>query len=320
MPIDPEWLRKHAKGGGAADVIDEDRACVCGYQLRGLRVGQPCPECGRRLGSDTRSGSRKVFALATYPNHVLSRLSLGATLAAYGCLMMGCVYAFLFIHRGVNLVADLPTVVPVMMHLFAALPGSVMWFVGLVLISGRDPEYHGDVATPANLLARVNRNHSLGLRAAILLGQVCWVLCEVCQTVGIWIEDSGSAWDFRLQLAGYGFAAIGCASLTPVCIMLRELAYHGRDDSAANRFMGLAFGLPVAGVVITVLPILPSLLGFSRTATYLFILVFVGMLAIAPVLLVQAVWSVGATARWARRNAESAAERDERFVRRTRGR
>ena len=44
---DPHNLRSAAHNVAASAIIDTDRPCLgCGYNLRGLRAGINCPECG----------------------------------------------------------------------------------------------------------------------------------------------------------------------------------------------------------------------------------------------------------------------------------
>ncbi|MGD9689803.1 MAG: hypothetical protein AB7K52_09140 [Phycisphaerales bacterium] len=311
MNVDPRWLRDKVSGG----VIDADRTCACGYSLRGLRTGGTCPECGRAIPLGSRASAVTVRPITDYPARVLARHAGGATCMALGAWVMTMGYLALWLQRGFNVtVIDVPPALPLVIHALGVFPATILWWLGVVLLTTRDPEYTGGAPTPAYLLA----GRPGWTRAAIVLPQALWIVSEGLTISGIFIEEASLRSGVGLQLGGYAAAALACIALTPVCFMLRELAYHGSDDYAANRFQGLAFGIPLAGAVLTLLPIVPFMLGVSRMATFISLLVFSVLLTPVVYLMLRALWSVGTTYRWAWRNAESAAEREERFLDRAR--
>src|SRR5262249_15063661 len=96
MVLDERWLRSHKRRELGA-VVAQDRACRrCAYNLRGLREGGTCPECGTEIrGPLVRTfgpsdfmqmplGQMRLLGVAT------SALFWGLTLVALGFLGGWC--------------------------------------------------------------------------------------------------------------------------------------------------------------------------------------------------------------------------------------
>jgi hypothetical protein len=76
-PINPESLRR------LDAIVAEDRPCLrCGYNVRGLRVGGRCPECGTALGVGGRP--RGAAAINDAPVEHLNSLRTGSLFMLLG--------------------------------------------------------------------------------------------------------------------------------------------------------------------------------------------------------------------------------------------
>jgi hypothetical protein len=83
-----------SRGIAEPDVINDDRRCLqCGRALKGLRVGDECPGCGRRVLRDRATGLNEA------PIPILQRLRAALTLTLFSwtagmALWFWCYYGF----------------------------------------------------------------------------------------------------------------------------------------------------------------------------------------------------------------------------------
>lgn len=303
MTVDPKWLAaqaaRHARAG--------DRLCACGFNVLGLRIGEPCPRCGAAVTPNPRAAAR-VPRFEAFPDAVLDRLARAGTFLAWGMTLISGGFLAAWLVGIVRVVGpDVPRAAATVALLGAALPGSVLWLIGAVLVTRREtPDAE---PSPANLVA--GRGRWFGWSAGP--GQGLWV-AGVGLAVG-----SGAAGGHEtgtgLALAGVSAVLIAWASVSagPLMVVLRDLAQFARDDYATNRFQNMAVGLPVVAVVLAALPFLPYALGMD----YLRLIIGLGvtsLVLIPPVWLLNAgLWSLASSCRWARESAGESAAKDDRL-------
>lgn len=134
--FDRQFIGDHVKCGG------------CGYDLYGLRVGSPCPECSRIiLPTIARAGSSN---LVEAPIPYIKKLMLGFALMAMGVTTLAISLALLAGPRpsSYTLGGAYNMAVPaVRFKAFVApqigagmiVAAAAMWFVGVFIVSGRRP-------------------------------------------------------------------------------------------------------------------------------------------------------------------------------------
>lgn len=208
MPIEESQLGNHPLAGGS--VILEDEACPkCDYNLKGLRRGGVCPECGRGISARKR-GKRALMIDA--PRGYLRGLMLVFLMmgwAGIGAFLIAVVPMIVFslpILRATGLASVLSVVAMV-----GALGGSMSWSLGAVLLCRTRPGF-----TESNPEDR-------RLVRWILLTQPMWPVAFVLAGVGL-MTGAGA-----LDYAAYSCAFVAALGLVPTALRLAEFADWADD-------------------------------------------------------------------------------------------
>lgn len=266
-------------------LIRRDLLCKeCGYNLKGLRYGGKCPECGagivqRRIAS--------ADATEDFTREECVRLLWGIRALAAG--WSGLMFA-LFL-----MIADAEQI-PVGTALICGgtMFGYGGWVVGKHRHSKSDLDF-GEARKRLSMLARL-----LALAMAIPAG-AAGLVAVTCN-----LTTNAGAMTFFLVLMGLT-ALSGLAAQVCLCLQLRHLARELDDQNLTDHFGYLLLGLLITDGV-GVLSLLLSMTRAGRSAL---------VLGIASVVLqvwwVVSVWRLGSTFAWALRYKSNVADREARL-------
>ncbi|MCW5766102.1 MAG: hypothetical protein KIT68_09020 [Phycisphaeraceae bacterium] len=323
MNVDPKWLasRIKATGGppGASDVIADERLCRrCGYALRGLPENGVCPECGESIAGERISTSVAKRGPAEFqdlsPGEFRRLGVIGAALSFGMCLLAGgwLLTWVLIVMR--NSGVDAPPSASAFTLGLVALPGAVTWCLGLwalLLHWGSPGGDKGGIATAAQLPPRPVAN-------LICAAQIALILTIVAASISAALGGPGSGpWADRLMWLGVLGGVAGALALGAAARWLFEVASACDDDFAAARMRGAVGSIPLAAGVLSFGPVYALFLGAYGIGT-MAVIGFSAILGVPIAMFVAGVWSLGASLRWSRRNADNLHARDLRFRRRSR--
>lgn len=205
-----------ARGIADPDVITDDRRCIqCGYQLRGLKIGNTCPECGRRVLRDRFSGLNEV------PIRILLQLRTALSLALLSwivgmALWLWCYYGLLRFEFAGPVLGGLMVV----LALPAVVIATAAW---------------NEVEQPP---AEIWKSITSMMRLVVALALVGLALLVFLR----------SPWAPRASL-GTMIAVVTATSLMWVglqamgCLLFRRIAAEGGDSHLADRYWNLSWGL-----------------------------------------------------------------------------
>lgn len=224
---DPHNLRNLATTATSpAAVIDVDRPCrACGYNLRGLRFGIDCPECGEPSSIPDDIDQ----PLSLMPVRVIVAFIRGCWVASL-CLIiiMGVVIAGQFPHVSQKWVQT------------ALVGASVLW-VGAVWW-----------LTPAfpirQAVIRGFSKHSR-LRQATRWLQWGWVLMAGLRLVEILLPNAPASGAALLRFGQAVGMAAGLCGIVMLSVLMERLAEWTRDDTAERMFNWAAWGLPIITIL-----------------------------------------------------------------------
>lgn len=334
--------------GPAGDPVDRDAICTgCGYSLRGMRTGQPCPECGRpipdrappprplgevidqdlnclgcgynlkglritgRCPECGRAISGKSRRPAFAGDDTLTDAPVGyLRFLAAGCfLMMAGSIATLFLLRRAWLLQS-------QAWSLVAAAAAILWLLGVFITT--EPRRSSFTNTPE--ARRAWRKTRWAIRVLFL----AWPAAALAVFIGIRLHIAGlasmnaglgpgaSVYAPHADAAAGILALIGIAASIPLCLLLTDLADWARNETLGERFRTAAWALTAGGVVIVLCRVFWGKLGplnFVAVVAQVFgIIAFIGGLFLMLASQVQLAF----TALWAIRNADEAGRIEER--------
>ena len=234
--------------------IDTDKPCYqCGYNLRGLRYGGVCPECGTPI----RFRRDADLAFDELPLRMIKKFRLSTWMAT------GAVGGVL--------------VVPVAHYMLPAAPGGyevavialiVLWFVAVWRLT-----------EPLDMPQAANYGLSKGswLRRAARWLQCGWVLAVVAWNLA-------AATPAVTLAVTAGGAVLGLVGVVALAMHLARFAGWVRDDFAAKAFNLAVFGIPFAVMLSLLIPLVGVSFGVMRFLVIPLVVVPIALLLLASIL------------------------------------
>lgn len=257
-----------------------DRPCPkCRYNLRGLKIGGRCPECGHPI---SRPPARFIDALADAPMHYLKTLAVGLMLLAVagvgGAASMGLARSGHGLHGSAW-----------------AVTLSLAWWVGTWIVTR--PRPHTENTLHDTLL------DSQRLRVAVRISQLAWpgaaagwllVALAPILTPGpapiagaVVLVTPSPLENFGRRLALIA-EPIGFLSIVPLSLLLSSLAEWAADSPLAERFRASAWGIAVGGGLGVV-----GLLAAGSAGTIMGVIGIMGMVTLALAMLALVIFVIG---------------------------
>lgn len=222
-------------------VIMESRACRnCKYELRGLRIGANCPECGEPIRSRPKTfNAREGTITDADPEYVRGLASgfwlmAGGILVAIGSVVLGVVVSWF--GGPANAVS-----------IIGGVTGAVCWCVGAFVISRPRPAVFAERDDPVL--------DSPKFRLMVRISGSIWIASVLLNGVYQVLEASGAS----ALLQGFVLVMliivglVSFVSLVPLCIFVSDMSFWMSDDSGGWRLRGAAWAMAIFGTLALML-------------------------------------------------------------------
>ena len=222
-----KYLKYRDQLGKARPVVDHDLACVgCGYNLRGLKAGSRCPECGLAASIQTM---REMPLLPGDPA-ARSRLQYGFMLAS-GVFLMFAILRLLVVGWFMGLDREV---------VFGGyLICYICWCVAVFMITPRSLRSYGPLAANAREFARYS--------------QLLWIPLLLIKMM---LESMGPLTGVQqlLWLAWFVGRIIPAAGLIVLLMLLSHAAWDAGRDDVASRMGRAVWGMAAVGLIVALFP------------------------------------------------------------------
>lgn len=248
---DPPVIPPRLPSKGRKPVLADDTPCAgCKYNLKGLPIGGPCPECGRTIPAPGAFSDDEIDYL-TVPQARTMRTA--TRMIIIGAYLMGFGFLIAWITLASGSVETLRWVVAPMLGLIA-LPGGFIWTMGVIVITAT-PSSDGQ-PPPGSLAARP--------AWAIWMARVLapgFVVVALALTAALLPLMEESAWALTLGARIVAIAAF--AGMLPLAWLLIDLHQRTTDsdvepDALRTMMWAPAFTGFIAGVCAILGPITPA--------------------------------------------------------------
>jgi hypothetical protein len=277
------------------EVVKEDRRCrKCGYNLRGLKMGDRCPECGTAVSEVARKKDRYADNMTESPMWYLVVVACGSV--AMGLALFGSI-ALMIAERSAS--AGWNPLSPLMVAVAGGLI-AVVWVAGVWLATMK--RTHGehtirDVILDSRTLRWVTRGVQLFLPLAIGLRYAATATCA--DWIGVLAGVTTLGWL-------YGIA--------PLCVYLGSLADWAGDTNAGDRLRASAWALAVMGTLALVMGlVLAAPVPFKLLLTLVLVVCLLGVGA-GVLMFVAGVIQLTVNSVWAVQNSGEARAREARLA------
>ena len=270
------------------ELIEADRPCKqCDYNLRGLKIGGVCPECGTAIILDNPFRD----SLCDAPRGVILRLSAGFWMTL-GSLAILIAMPFVIVSWRSNMIVAIYAVESI---------AAGLWLLGIWFIT-----------TPINTPngAKFCFARSSKLRIAARWMQIPWLLLILLE-VGVTLTTPRFGISPLTQIEDILFLPLfilGLVGFVLLGLLLMNLAHWSSDMSAYRMLNWAVWGLPIStlGLMLSGTNIVLGLLSCTMILLWLFSIFSFG----------RAMISLGASVTWAVHHSRQIAERDMRLHRR----
>jgi len=294
MPVEPPEVASVSAG----DPVLSDRPCrKCGYNIRGLREGQRCPECGTPIGGKRRT-SRFADNLTDSPMWYLVVVLSGSVFMALS-LVGSFVFSAFERARSANW-----NPLPVWVVAVGAGVLGLLWLGGVVLTTSRRP--HGEHTVRDPIL------DSEKMRWGARLAQVVFLAGVLTRYLAT--STGNAAAEFAAGVLVY----VSLIAVAPLSVYLGSLLDWAGDTGGGDRMRNSAWAFVVGGGGALVFDLLlRAPIGFKMIVAVLLVLCSLAVL-IGVVLFVLSVLGLAYTSGWALQNAGARRAREARMAERKR--
>ena len=190
---------------------------TCGYDLRGIERGRPCPECGRltiRLGN--------AAGAADFDSAYLRRVVRGVRLLIFGWLLT-------FPPPFVSIVVNIPHVDLLLLLVIGLILSA--WGVWLV--------------TDESALVKAA---GLSKSIRLMVARLAIITAAAGALVAFFYDLNSKALSFPMGWLSLSFVSF-IVGQTSICVICQTLADRMQDEPLGRRFWAVAWIIPLTGVI-----------------------------------------------------------------------